>query len=236
MSALMKNVLHIVFAVCYASLLSAPALAQTAVPPPPKPAGVGPSLAVTMQFIQDRMNNLGTVGYVRTDSNLAVTYRTYYIISGVVADPSACTLQTTETTAWTIVPDEGHTYNEGGMPVTGDDLSRRHVETATIRLRDIESIRVEPTQDAEIRRYAENAHPEITVSIVPAVFYLTLVASKPVFNFHWTYTVGKQPAKEGDISLKEDHLTFRDEETANRLAKALTHAIELCGGGNKDPF
>jgi hypothetical protein len=35
---------------------------------------------------------------------------------------------------------------------------------------------------------------------------------------------------------KADNLHFRDEETASRLAKALTHAIELCGGGNKDPF
>jgi hypothetical protein len=23
---------------------------------------------------------------------------------------------------------------------------------------------------------------------------------------------------------------------ANRVAKALVHAVELCGGGNKDPF
>ncbi len=29
---------------------------------------------------------------------------------------------------------------------------------------------------------------------------------------------------------------FRDEEMANRVAKAMTHAIELCGGGSKDPF
>jgi hypothetical protein len=29
---------------------------------------------------------------------------------------------------------------------------------------------------------------------------------------------------------------FADEEMANRVAKALVHAVELCGGGNKDPF
>jgi hypothetical protein len=27
-----------------------------------------------------------------------------------------------------------------------------------------------------------------------------------------------------------------DEDTANRLAKALTHAVELCGGGQNEPF
>jgi len=29
---------------------------------------------------------------------------------------------------------------------------------------------------------------------------------------------------------------FPDEDTANRVAKAMIHAIELCGGGDKDPF
>jgi len=29
---------------------------------------------------------------------------------------------------------------------------------------------------------------------------------------------------------------FSDSETADRVAKALVHAVELCGGGNKDPF
>ncbi len=31
--------------------------------------------------------------------------------------------------------------------------------------------------------------------------------------------------------------SFRDEETANRVAKAMVHAAELCGGGRKpEPF
>jgi hypothetical protein len=30
---------------------------------------------------------------------------------------------------------------------------------------------------------------------------------------------------------------FRDEDMANRVAKALVHAVELCGGGGKpEPF
>jgi hypothetical protein len=29
---------------------------------------------------------------------------------------------------------------------------------------------------------------------------------------------------------------FANEEMANRVAKALVHAVELCGGGNEDPF
>jgi hypothetical protein len=233
----MKNVLRIVFVVSFAALLNASALAQRAVPPPPKPADSGPSLAVTMQFIQDRMNNQGMVGYVYTSSDLpGDIFRKYFTISGVAADPSACTLQTTDTIVTTLELAPGHTFREGGKPVTGDDLSRRHVATGTIHLRDVDSIRVESMQDAENRRNAEDAHPEITITIVPAVYYLTLIASKPAFTFHSSTTIGKRPAKEWDSSGKSDQLIFRDEETADRMAKALTHAVELCGGGDKDLF
>ncbi len=31
-------------------------------------------------------------------------------------------------------------------------------------------------------------------------------------------------------------LFFSSEDTANRVAKAMTHAVELCGGGSKEPF
>jgi uncharacterized FlaG/YvyC family protein len=233
----MKYIVRVLFVVSLSALLSAPALAQVAVPPPPKPADSGPSLAATMQFIQDRMNNQGSVGYIETRSNLsAETFRKYYVISGVVADASACTLQTTETYLIRIEVDADNTYIEGGKPVTGDDLLRRYVYTKIIHLRDVESIRVESKQDAINRDNAENAHPEITVSVVPAVYSLGLVASKQVFTYHASYTVGKQPAKERDVPTKELDFSFRDEETANRLAKAFTHAIELCGGGDKDLF
>ena len=31
-------------------------------------------------------------------------------------------------------------------------------------------------------------------------------------------------------------LYFIDSSIADRVAKAMTHAVELCGGGNKEPF
>jgi hypothetical protein len=33
-----------------------------------------------------------------------------------------------------------------------------------------------------------------------------------------------------------DYFFLYDESLANRIAKALVHAVELCGGGSKDPF
>jgi ribosomal protein L20A (L18A) len=224
----MKNVLRVMFVVSFAALLGASMIAQKAVAPPPKGADSGPSLAATMQFIQENMNNQDTVGWVETRSDLsAITFRDFYRISGVVADVASCTLHKIETTDIKIDVAEGSTYN---------DLSRHSVSTSTIHLRDIESIRVESLQDLGNRSFAEKAHPEITVTITPAEYTLTLVASKPVFNFHVSFTKGKQSPIESDQSYKMDTLRFRDEDTANRLAKAFTHAIELCGGGNKEPF
>jgi hypothetical protein len=38
---------------------------------------------------------------------------------------------------------------------------------------------------------------------------------------------------DSDDSIQEFALHFRDEDTANRAAKAMIHAIELCGGGSQ---
>jgi len=34
----------------------------------------------------------------------------------------------------------------------------------------------------------------------------------------------------------EKDFALYDESLANRIAKALVHAVELCGGGSKEPF
>jgi hypothetical protein len=36
--------------------------------------------------------------------------------------------------------------------------------------------------------------------------------------------------------VKEARVYFREEDAAQRMAKAMVHAVELCGGGDKDPF
>ena len=52
--------------ICFATLMASGAVAQQkkSVPPPPKPQDAGPSLEVTMKFIQDKMNDVGPVNYV----------------------------------------------------------------------------------------------------------------------------------------------------------------------------
>jgi len=62
---------HCFMTMCFAVLAVSTVLAQErkAVPPPPKPTDDGPSREVSMKFIQDKMNDDGTVGYVITGSD-----------------------------------------------------------------------------------------------------------------------------------------------------------------------
>jgi hypothetical protein len=226
--------------ILFGVLAVSPALPQQKknVPSLPKPADNGPSLETTMRFIQEKMNEQGQVGYIETNSNApAVTFRHLYRISDVLVDPVTCTLRTTESTFTTIDVAGGNTYSEGGKAVTGDDLRRRSVETSTTSFKDVEKITVESREQRLNRNFAQQAHPEITTAVTPPVFLLVLSASKPLFSFHTNAARGNEPAPERDIAGKENAYTFREEETANRVAKAMIHAVELCGGGSKpEPF
>ncbi|MGF6531481.1 hypothetical protein P3T20_002262 [Paraburkholderia sp. GAS206C] len=43
-----------------------------------------------------------------------------------------------------------------------------------------------------------------------------------------------QETKDGIVPY--GNLYFKNVEAATRVAKALTHAVEVCGGGDNDPF
>jgi hypothetical protein len=100
----------------------------------------------------------------------------------------------------------------------------------------VEKITVEHILDFSNRHFAESGHPEFTATAATPVFFVELSASKTLFIRHESNTIDKQAPVVTDKPLKEAGLVFRDEETANRVAKAILHAVELCGGGNKEPF
>ncbi|MGD0683023.1 MAG: hypothetical protein ABR990_13355 [Terracidiphilus sp.] len=195
----MKNILRVVFVASFVVLLSSLAIAQTAVPPPPMPADNGPSLAVTMQFIQDKMNEQGKINYtLNTHDNLKnEDWPVYYIsieASNVVANPATCRI------TWHKV-----TTNGGKVGINGDfSLDLRNVLSFEVRT---------STYEAKMEDTA-NGHPEIDKHQDPPYFAVT-------------------------AKLKgntETPLFFSSEEMANRIAKAMVHAVELCGGGSKEPF
>jgi len=213
---------------------SIPAIPQQPVAPPPKPADAGPSREATMNFLQDKLNGQGRVGFVRTASNAGgITERDYVLFSDVVGDSSSCNLNSTVTVDVSKEVAEG-TTDAQGKPVA--QLKIHVVEKGTIPLKYIEKIVVEGLQEHFNRMAAQNAHPEVVITITPAAFYLEVIASKPVISFRESSANNDEAPEVKDRNVPDYGFTIRDEETANRLAKALTHAVELCGGGNKDPF
>ena len=184
------------------SLASGMALTLCAQQPvaPPRPANNGPSLAVTMQFIQDKLNEQGKISYaLYTHDNAKGEDWPVYQISieatNFIADPATCRI------TWHKV-----TTNGGKVGIDRD---------FSLDLRDVQNIEVRTsTKEAKMEDTA-NGKPELDKRQDPPYFVVT-------------------PRSKGNV---ETPLFFTYEDTANRVAKAMVHAVELCGGGSgKDPF
>ena len=194
----MKNVLRVLSAVSFCVLLSASAVAQQPVPPPPQPSGNGPSLEVTMKFMQDKMNEQGKINYTLNthDNAKGEDWPVYYIgieASNVVANPATCRI------TWHKV-----TTNGGNVGMSRDlSLDLRNVLTFEVRT---------STYEAKMEDTA-NGHPELDKRQDPPYFAVT--------------------ARLRDKT--ETPLFFSSEEMANRIAKAMVHAVELCGSSQNNP-
>ncbi|MGB6534682.1 MAG: hypothetical protein WBF58_01820, partial [Xanthobacteraceae bacterium] len=207
--------------------------------PQAKPAESEPTLAATMQYIQEKLSDQGKVGWAETFSNRpGWTQRQLISVSDVMADPAACTLYSTETVDISFDLPQGKTFTIGGKPATADDLRTHVVELDTTSFKQIEKVTVERYQDIANQVFVDAAHPEITVTVMPPTFYVKLWASSAVFSVHTSTLKGSQEPVEKDVASKTNGLTFRDEDTANHFAKAIIHAMELCGASapKKDPF
>jgi hypothetical protein len=93
---------------------------------------------------------------------------------------------------------------------TTDGVAKENTEA--ISFRRVEKLEVARVEDIQHRLSTSQLGK--TVKVDPGVYRLTI-----------TWLGGGQ-----------SFLFFRDEEIANRIAKAMNHAVELCGGGSKDPF
>jgi hypothetical protein len=83
----------------------------------------------------------------------------------------------------------------------------------SLTLKDVKEILVLPQSQNQNQVDSSSGHIDWNSRIAPNLF--TLIARRP----------------KGVVNV----FLFSDEEMANRVAKAITHAVELCGGG-KDAF
>jgi hypothetical protein len=164
-----------------------------------------PSLAETMQFLQNKLNGLGNVAYVTFFQNAndgsSWTQTFTNDITNVVADPDRCRIS----------------YHRKATN-SAQLFSKTYTNTnKEFSLRDVQKIVVWPYEQSYNDWSAKNGTPNIIAT-----------SSNP----HLTELSARLPRGE------EAFFYFTDADLADRVAKALTHAVELCGGGNKDkePF
>jgi hypothetical protein len=157
------------------------ALAQEkeAVPPPPKPADDGPSLADTMKFIEDKLRAKAIAPF-------------HGALTKAEANPANCQL--------TML---------GGNSNEAIEL---------VKFAEIEKIEV-------FQRVDEDNEP---------------IRYKFDLMFHTkSQTAVNRYGNRNKVVMSrgQAELRFEEEDMANRVAKAMLHAVELCGGGSKpEPF
>jgi hypothetical protein len=159
----------------------------------------GPSLEVTLKFIQDKLNEMGTVnfaGYVHDSANNTDGVQKFSAtISNAAGNPGACSLSYHRLV-----------FNNG---------SREHNENVVINLREVKDISVLPDEPDWQMYLVRTGDTTKTVKDVPDISALVIKLNN-----------GKDPT-----------IRFYEQELADRVAKALVHAVELCGGGPKpEPF
>ncbi|HSZ62079.1 MAG TPA: hypothetical protein VK828_09785 [Terriglobales bacterium] len=200
-----------------------PALAQNQTP-----ANSGPSAAdkmktldATMRFIQDTLNNQGTVAFVWTmglGESRPTTMNNSFHVYGAVADAASCTLRRITTLEEDFLSDHGHV-----------------VMTTVVPLRELYSVLAESGQDWARQTKEYEAH-------TPEFYVVALRASKPVIKKQTTTSettddpnLPVDPPLNINTTEQIDGIFFPDKDAADRIAQPLALAVRLCGGGQKGP-
>jgi hypothetical protein len=202
-------------------MLGAAAFAQRAVSPPPKPADSGPSLATTLQFIQEKVSDMGKVNYILnvqdTTTGSNSTSNIAFELSNVTTDASTCHVgfhwrffvSSARAREW----DDGFSLREVENVVVEPLEQYQTAALRTVAFADVINVTVEPWEQY-FNRVAGTSN-QIQTTTQPPTLYLSLVRSNEKIH---------------------PGFFFQDANLADRVAKAMVHAVELCGGGNKEPF
>lgn len=158
-----------------------------------------PSLQDTMQFIQGKLSQLGTVNYAAHNHDNSGQYADWTTqfstsLTNVVADADACKISFHE-----------KRIKDGSVTSDADFW---------FSLGEIQDVVVKPRAVVLKAKNTSDGHPTWDATIDPPVWML--VAQKNQ-NYEW-------------------YFYFFDIDMANRVANAMNHAVQLCGGAKKEPF
>lgn len=196
----------------------------------PKPADNGPSLETTMKFIEDKLNEQDALHFaVYTHDNGSgqdSAAEWSFDLTNFHFDSAKCLLGGHFKSTFSA---DGGTAKQRGANSEGDSV---HAVQA------IKKVLVVPAGDWWAQELANQGHPMTTAHIEPQLFVLSMGRYRHSPEDRCTRD-GKQIGCPEPELIEQVGYTwiFRDEDTADRVAKALVHAIELCGRGSQpEPF
>jgi hypothetical protein len=179
----------------------------------------GPSLEITMQFIQDKLNDIGPVKWVEyyhdKVKNSDWTNKFGAEIKDFVALPKDCRI----------------TYRKfsGNLQLGLTEMDYK------LQLKDVANILIVSQLEDQRNTFAAATNGDfnnwLVTSVAPPIFILRVITEHPV-EFE-----APKFKKEQFLPIKRIEFEFLDEKLADRVAKALQHASELCGAASKsEPF
>jgi hypothetical protein len=198
----------ITLAFCLICFVHSGLLAQQAVPPPPKPADDGPGLEVTMKFIQDKLNDIGPLRWTVTSRNADTGEDLTAVWTAEFVKVVADPQRCT--ISYHSFMSVGAVGPSGQQPPPPRKQPADGV-TLVLNVKEVKKITVKSEEEA----LKETAGWENAGNVRPPIFVITVQQSR---NRRHDFYVD-------------------DEELANRLARAITHSVELCTPDkNPEPF
>jgi hypothetical protein len=103
---------------------------------------------------------------------------------------------------------KGHMFYD-----SGGGAKAEHTDFEVI-LKRVETVTFQQMDQILQQRFAKGGRPQVSVRVEPAIFVVVL----------------------GLESELRAEFTFYEDTLADRVSKAMDHAVQLCDGGNKEPF
>ncbi|MGA3161549.1 MAG: hypothetical protein ABSC77_10050 [Terracidiphilus sp.] len=194
-------------------------------PPAAAPADNSPSLTDTMQFIQDKLNEQGRFNFAlythdnQSGDDASAQYG--FEITNIVSSARDCSV------SYKV----NMTSSQKGAH--GDTTTKTDA-TQIMYMKSMKAVQVMAADYWWNQEMADEGTPTKIAQVQPGYFLLSRgPASKGV-----KCTRNGKPVECSEPTVVDRlvlTLSFRDEDVANRVAKAMMHAVELCGGGQKSP-
>jgi hypothetical protein len=164
----------------------------------------GPTVAVTMKFIQDTLSSIGSLTSTTTSPNAftggTVSVLDWDAVSDVEASPQYCSMSFVRTWGWS--------------------TTERGVSSVRVFFRDVVNV-ILTSKSKQLESLAGfHVSPDYPIMLIKL--------AQPI-SVHTQFYKKTKITKERNDDWKEVSITFADQDTAIRTGKAIRYAASLCG-------